>query len=68
MQKRWTLILFGIGLLFILLIQVSIPCLAQTHIGTERTPPKRSAYKTAIWPVTFALKLPARVLYTNLKI
>ena len=57
------LILFGTGLLFILLIQLSLPCLAQTHIGSERTPPKRSAYQTAIWPVTFALKLPVKVLY-----
>ena len=60
-KKRWTLILLG-NFLFILLIQLSIPCLAQTHIGPERTPPKRSAYKTALWPVRFTLKLPFQIL------
>ncbi len=64
-KKRWTLILFG-NFLLILLIQLSMPCLAQTHIGPERTPPKRSAYKTALWPVRFTLKLPIKVLsYTS---
>lgn len=78
MQKRWPVILFG-SFLLVLLIQLSIPCLGQTHmsgrrlrggnqdqIGTERTPPKRSAYRTALWPITFALKLPIQVLrYTS---
>jgi len=74
-KKRWTSsfaaitkrtnILFG-TFLCILLIQLSIPCLSQTHIGPERTPPKRSAYKTALWPVRFALKLPFQILrYTT---
>lgn len=62
MQKRWTSSLFAEGLLFILLIQLSIPCLAQIHIGPERTPPKRSAYETATWPARFALKLPIQIL------
>lgn len=65
MQKRWTLILFG-SFLFILLIRFSIPCLAQIHIGPERTPPKRPGYRTALWPITFALKLPIQILrYTS---
>ncbi|MBC8231557.1 BamA/TamA family outer membrane protein [bacterium] len=64
-KKRWTRILLG-NFLFILLIQLGIPCLAQTHIGPERTPPKRSTYKTALWPVRFTLKLPFQILrYTG---
>ena len=65
MQKRLTAVLCG-KLVFILLIHFSIACLAQPHIGTERTPPKRSTYKTAVWPIKFALELPIQVLrYTS---
>lgn len=65
MQRRWTLVLFG-SLLFILLVQFSVGCLAQTHIGPERTPPKRPGYRTVLWPVTFTLKLPLQALrYTS---
>ena len=63
MKRAWTLVLLG-SLLFILSIQLNAP--AQTHIGPERTPPKRPAYRTALWPITFTLKLPVQVLrYTS---
>ena len=65
-KKRWTLILLG-SFLFILLIQLSIPCWSQTYIGPERTPPQRSTYKKVVWPLRFALKLPLKVLHYTSK-
>ena len=63
MKRQWTFVLF-VSLLFILLIQFNAP--AQTHIGPERTPPEPPGYRTALWPVTFALKLPVQVFrYTS---
>ena len=65
MRKCWILVLLS-SLIIALLVCSSIPCLAKSYIGPERTPPESSTYKKALWPVTFGLKLPVQVVrYTT---